>query len=612
MSTRPATGGGPHTLRRELLTPLRGRGTVLRRLFGWSLVEALPALLTGRLVAGAVDAGFAVGRPWTGLGWLAVMGAAIAIGSWGTRQVNPLLADIVEPYRDALVSRVVSAALLRAVEGGTPDGTSAVSRLTQQVEMVRESYAGLLMVARRFVFTVGGAVVGMLLLSPWVLALVLPPLLAALALFALLAGRMADRQHTLILADERVAEATATLVPGVRDAVACGAERTARRQPERSIEAQSAAARRLAALAPVRTVAIALGGWLPVVLLMAAAPRLTDHGTSPGVVVGAITYVLHSLQPALRSLVQGLGVSGLRLVVALRRILAMTPPGTGTAPPSGEAGIRPDTGITGGGYELALRSVYFGYGVADAGAKPLLRALDLVIEEDDHVAMVGPSGIGKSTLAGLMTGMLTPWKGEVSLGGVPLGRLPAQRLAGQRVLIPQEAYVFSGTLEENLTYLGADVGTAEIERAVIAFGMEPWVERLGGYRAGITASGLSAGERQQIALVRAYLSPAPLVVLDEATCHLDPVAEARAEDAFARRPGSLVVIAHRLSSALRARRVILLDGSDVLQGSHAELLRLSPLYRDLVGRWEDPAAPAAPAGPEGPEALTASRPPSRS
>ncbi|MGC9441346.1 ATP-binding cassette domain-containing protein [Streptomyces sp. WG5] len=123
--------------------------------------------------------------------------------------------------------------------------------------------------------------------------------------------------------------------------------------------------------------------------------------------------------------------------------------------------------------------------------------------------------------------------------------------------------------------------------AVDEVGAAPLVSRLGGIGALIDPATLSSGERQQIALARAYLSPAPLVVLDEATCHLDPAAEARAEEAFARRPGSLVVIAHRISSARRARHVLVLDGGRVVSGVHHEVLERSPLYRDLVGHWSD-------------------------
>ncbi|MFC7649925.1 ATP-binding cassette domain-containing protein [Streptosporangium lutulentum] len=205
-------------------------------------------------------------------------------------------------------------------------------------------------------------------------------------------------------------------------------------------------------------------------------------------------------------------------------------------------------------------------------AEPVIDDLHLSVPEGDHLAVVGPSGIGKSTLAALVTGTLRPGSGRILVGGVPAGDLDP---AG-RVLIPQEAYVFRGSLMENLTYL-APASAGAVEEAVAAVGLTALVTRLGGHSAGIHSGMLSPGERQLIALARAYLAPARLVILDEATCHLDPAAEARAEEAFVRRGGTLLVIAHRLTSALRARRILVMDGTSVLLGGHEEMLAASPL-----------------------------------
>jgi ATP-binding cassette subfamily C protein len=123
--------------------------------------------------------------------------------------------------------------------------------------------------------------------------------------------------------------------------------------------------------------------------------------------------------------------------------------------------------------------------------------------------------------------------------------------------------------------------------------MRALVDRLGGYDAELDPATLSAGERQLVTLVRAYVSPAWLVILDEASCHLDPSTEALVEQAFARRPGTLIVIAHRISSALRAEQILVLDGTQVLHGSHDELLERSGLYGDLVGHWRVGSAEAA-------------------
>ena len=161
-----------------------------------------------------------------------------------------------------------------------------------------------------------------------------------------------------------------------------------------------------------------------------------------------------------------------------------------------------------------------------------------------------------------------------------------------RVLVPQEAYVFTGSLADNVRYLRPDADDDTLEVALDALGARPLATRLGGLDAPVAPALLSAGERQLIAAVRAWLAPAPLVILDEATCHLDPALEATVEAAFARRPGTLVVIAHRISSALRAARVLVLDGDEPVVGTHEQLMARSATYRVLVGRWDDPLVPS--------------------
>jgi ATP-binding cassette, subfamily C, bacterial len=160
--------------------------------------------------------------------------------------------------------------------------------------------------------------------------------------------------------------------------------------------------------------------------------------------------------------------------------------------------------------------------------------------------------------------------------------------------------VFTGTVWDNVVYLRPDAHPGAVLDAIQTLGADALVARLGGLGAAVRPGELSAGQRQILALVRAYLSPAPLVVLDEATCHLDPAAERRAEEAFATRGGTLVVIAHRISSALRASRVLVLDGSTAICGDHAAVRTRSPLYRELLGHWEaDGARPVKTAVPGG-------------
>ncbi|MBM0240236.1 ABC transporter ATP-binding protein [Micromonospora sp. ATA32] len=213
--------------------------------------------------------------------------------------------------------------------------------------------------------------------------------------------------------------------------------------------------------------------------------------------------------------------------------------------------------------------------------------------------MVGPSGAGKSTLAALLAGLVAPQSGTVHLAGAAVAGTEPGVLARMRVLVPQEAYVFTGTLADNLRYLRPDADDPTLEAALDALGARALATRLGGPGRARSRPATLSARRATADRRRAGPGwhPPPLVILDEATCHLDPGLEATVEDAFARRAGSLVVIAHRISSALRARRVLVLDGDEPVVGTHEQLLTRSATYRELVGCWDDLPVPprAAPA-----------------
>ena len=560
---------------------------MLFRLAGWSLVEAVPALLSGHFVAAALDDGFLAGRPAAGFGALAMMALSVFVGAVGTRQAFLRLAAIVEPFRDELVDLVVTGVLHRSTATGQPSDTAGVARLTHQVEMVRESFASVIMVAQGFLVTTASALLGLVTLAPRALPFVLPPLLVGLVLFVSSLRAMAARQRTAILANERIAETVSTLTGGLRDIIACGAEDQIRATVAHTIDAQERASTTLARMTAVRTTALGIGAWLPLLLIVLGAPWLVRHGASTGTVLGALTYVSLGLQPALQTLIRTVGGTGLQLMVTLGRITeAAEVPATAdtTAPEPRLPEQRPRPTSCPADHVLELQNVTFSYG---RHADPIIRDLDLQLAGEDHLAVVGPSGVGKSTLAQIVAGLLQPQAGQIFLDGITLCDWEHPRLAQRRVLIPQEAYVFAGTVAENLNYyLPCHPTPTQLDEAVNALGAHNLLERLGGYHATVHPANLSAGERQLLTLLRAYLSPAHLVILDEATCHLDPATEAQAELAFTKRPGVLLVIAHRTSSALRARKILVLDGDHMHLGSHQELLTRSPLYRDLVGHWQ--------------------------
>ncbi|WP_323179013.1 ATP-binding cassette domain-containing protein [Streptomyces sp. NBC_00103] len=638
---------------------LLDRRRALARLTGWSVLETGQTFLLGYALARALDDGFLAGRAEAGLRWLAVAGLGVLVGAYGTGRVYGAVAALVEPLRDRLVTRVVRRGV-READGG------ALSGLTQQVEIARDSFAGLVMVSRSFVFTSAGALAGLCALAPQLLLVVAAPLAAGVGLFAVTLRPLARRQEAFLAADEALARHLGVVCPGLRDVTAAGAEDRIALDTGALVDTELRAARALAHWGVARVACLALGGRLPLVLLLAGAPWLLDHGVTPGALVGALAYVTQSLLPALTALVHGLGTSGSRLTVVLRRLAprgeapvlpadhadrtaprrhrppgphpppaARRPAGTDPALPRSRpreapdhsyAAHRPRTGhtpSTDGRWPspapqgplrrpappvvpavaspnpappaLSLTSLTFAYGPASA---PVVDGLTLALPVGAQLAVVGPSGVGKSTLTGLVAGLLKPVRGEIRICGRPV---PSGEAAARRVLIPQEAYVFSDTLGANLTHLRPDpVPEAELLAAAEAVGLTPLLDALGGPAARVDPAALSAGERQLIALTRAYLSPAPLALLDEATSHLDQEAEARAERAFAARPGgTLVVVAHRISSARRAGRVLVMDGPRTTYGTHDEVVRRSPLYRDLVGGWEEGGAGAEEGGRAG-------------
>jgi ABC-type multidrug transport system fused ATPase/permease subunit len=283
------------------------------------------------------------------------------------------------------------------------------------------------------------------------------------------------------------------------------------------------------------------------------------------------------MQPAFNMLVNAGGTLLVSLGVVLGRLAEVCAEPTSLAAAFSE--LVPTS------YQLVTRGVTFAY---LPRAEPVVRDLTLDIPQGCHLAVVGPSGVGKSTLANLLAGLASPQQGEVRLGGITLEQINQRDLRRLIALIPQEAYVFAGTIWDNLTYLCPLATETDVTNAVTAVGLAPTISRLGGYDAEIPAgsSTLSTGQRQLIALTRVYLSSAQIVILDEATCHLDPAAEAKAEHAFAQRPGTLIVIAHRISSAMRAELILVMDGANAMLGSHPELLATNTRYAELVGHWD--------------------------
>ncbi|MGW6055061.1 ABC transporter ATP-binding protein [Streptomyces sp. NPDC055189] len=555
-------------------------------LAGWSLVEAAPILLSGQLLARAVDRGFLSGDLVTGLGLLVFYGMVMLLGAFGSRQVLGPLASVVESVRDHIVHQVVTASLRAAAVTNTPQDTRVVNRATRQAESVRQISGAMLIVVRSVVFTIASALIGMLTLLPQLAWFTLASLLLSGVLLSLLSRRLRRRCEAELIAEEAATASAARVISALRDIRAGGAEERASAEVGRMIDEHAERAMDTARLGAGRVGIVAVGARVPLAITLLMAPGLVRSGAAtPGEIIGAGMYFVQGLEPALRQIVQSLGNTGLRLGVVLRHLTRYTVAAAQPGPdPRGEQGGSRDA--DGGGFAVELRGVTFAYGPYSC---PIVRDFDLRVPEGGHLAVVGPSGIGKSTVVNLIAGLETAQRGTVLLGGTPLSALGQARLRHEVALIPQEDYVFAGTLRENLRYLAPEADDALLEDALDRLRLRAAAEKVGGLDADLTGSHgrLSQGERQLITLARAYVSSARIVLLDEATCHLDPTSEARVEAAFAERPGTLIVVAHRISSALRADQVLVLDGNTARLGEHRTLLRESETYADLAGAWQE-------------------------
>ena len=234
-------------------------------------------------------------------------------------------------------------------------------------------------------------------------------------------------------------------------------------------------------------------------------------------------------------------------------------------------------------HDIALEHVSFGY----HDDKEILHDVSLNIPTGQMTALVGPSGSGKSTIAKLAAGFWDVKQGRITMGGHDLTSIPLDQLYGQVAYVSQDNYLFDDTVRENIRMGRLSATDAEVEAAAHAAGCDSFIADLEhGYdtRVGGGGAHLSGGERQRIAIARAMLKDAPVILLDEATAYMDPENEAIIQKAVNDlvKNKTVIVIAHRLSTITGAANIVVVqDGRIAAQGTHAQLLKNSPLYREM-------------------------------
>lgn len=248
---------------------------------------------------------------------------------------------------------------------------------------------------------------------------------------------------------------------------------------------------------------------------------------------------------------------------------------------------------------IELRSVDFDYGEGvGEDAATVLEGLDLDVRAGETLVVVGPTGAGKSTVAKLVARFYDPTEGSVCIDGTDLRSVTLESLRRQLGVVPQEPFLFHGTIRDNLVFARPDADDDELSEACRAVGISDLIERMPeGLDTPVHERGvsLSAGERQLLSLTRAFLARPRVLILDEATSNIDPAAEAKVESALdvLLEGRTAVVIAHRLATAARADRIAVVDrpepgaGARVVElGTHAELLAAGGRYAEMFATWE--------------------------
>lgn len=455
-----------------------------------------------------------------------------------------------------------------------------VARVTSDVETIQHFMewggVGMILGVTQLVLAMG-----VMLIYRWQLALIVLVGVVVYALMIVVFQRILSRAHDRVR--ERVGDAlsaTGEAISGLSTVRAYGMEAAMSRKVDTSLDRQFSAEVRTAILASsLFSSAELFAGILTALVVGVGVVLGGGWGMSAGTLV-AFLFLVNLLIEPVQSLVESIDHAQ-SAAAGLRKILGVLD--TPISIPDPHDGV--ELGTSGVG--LRFEDVTFAY----PNGPDILNGVSVAIEAGQRVAVVGETGSGKTTFAKLATRLMTPTQGSIFIGEIPAESISHASLRSSVAYVPQEGFLFEGSIADNIRYGRPGIDDDVVRSAFADLGLVDWLDALPDgvlTDVGERGSNLSAGERQLVALARAWIADPTVLVLDEATSAVDPALEVRIRNAieFLTSGRTSITIAHRLSTAEASDRVLVFDrGAIVEDGHHRDLLAHEGVYSAMHADW---------------------------
>lgn len=540
--------------------------------------ELISPLVT-KAILDALEAGTSLTEP---LIWLVgVMIIGLIAGFIQTYMFGRLAINVVRDASYGLIQRFVRAPLQQVQRYPTGE---LVTRVVSDTQLLREATTSTISTVINGVISLVGTVVLMGTLDVVLLGISLAFLAIVGGSFALIMPKISKAQRDAQAATGQLGGMLESRMRAIRTVKASGAEQRAIDQVHASVNKTAEAEHRglwwSAIEMPIAGGAMELA---TIVILAVGAWRVSEGLLTVSALVAFLLYAFNLAAPVgLLTMAVMQFQSGLAAAQRINETAHLTPEDLATS--ESQVAALADTHVRGNDVPvLALDQVRVRY---DGEGANVLDGVSLAIPQRGHVAIVGPSGAGKTTVFSLILRFFEPDSGELRLYGVPYSQLSLAQVRAAMAYVEQETPVVSGTVKDNVLFRTPDASEAEAWQALERVRLADKIRSLpDGLNTEVSATSLSGGERQRLAVARALVHTPAVLLLDEATAQLDALTEAAIQQVITEtaQTGAVVTIAHRLSTVLDADQIIVLDAGHVrAQGTHTELYASDPLYREFV------------------------------